>query len=567
MAYSTQRAVSDGTMAYLDVSIQYMKRADISVFYNDLPANPATWAWVGTTDKRIAFTPNVPNGVEVLLKRSTQINTIINVFSNGAKFNNATMDQDFTQLLYLNQEAVEGAALTDIFNDVDFHGYKIKNVGLAVDDTDVVSFGQLKTMSTGAYAAQLAAEAARDLAQKWASQLTTTVDGTSYSAKQYALNSGISAAAALGSQNAAAAEAAAASGSASAASASASSASSSQSAASASAGAAGTSETNAGASATLAQRWASLLGSTVDGTSYSAKQYAMDAAGSAGANVGKYNSPLQIYKNGGNGALQYFDGSVGAPGSVRWQVYLDSPANGAYKIGRYDVSGTLLDSPVSIDSATGIVTLADGLAMNAKKITGVADPIAAQDAATKAYVDVRDGRVLVASQTANATTGQVFLLPAGYDNFELVWSNLTVHLVQAPGLGIQFSFDGGITWQTSTNYQNALTVMSNGGTLAGSSAGNADRLQLFGNPGNAASNALAVLAGDAAIMNVTSTKLKVCNFRCAGIANTGTLTTVSGVATQAVGGSTVNAIRLINGTTAGQLGFDTGNFSLYGYNK
>lgn len=157
MAYSTQRATSDGTLSYIDLSIDYIKRADISVFYDGLPADPETWAWVGVTDKRIEFTPNVPDGVEVLLARSTQINTIIHRFSSGAKFNNSTMDEDFKQLLYLNQEAVEGAALTDIFNDVDFHGYTIKNVGPAVEDGDALSLGQARADATTATGAALVA--------------------------------------------------------------------------------------------------------------------------------------------------------------------------------------------------------------------------------------------------------------------------------------------------------------------------------------------------------------------------------------------------------------------------
>lgn len=203
MAYSTQRAVSNGTLAYLDLAIGYQSRSDIRVFYNNLPANPATWAWVGTTDKRIAFTPNVPNGVEVLIQRTTRLDRIINVFARGAKFTNATMDMNFEQVLFLTQEAVEGAKLSDIYNDVDFHSYKIKNLGLAVDDSDAITFGQVKSFGTGAYAAQLAAEAARDLAALWATKLTTTVDGTSFSAKQYALNAGTSAGAAAGSATAA----------------------------------------------------------------------------------------------------------------------------------------------------------------------------------------------------------------------------------------------------------------------------------------------------------------------------------------------------------------------------
>ncbi|BAN92354.1 tail fiber protein [Ralstonia phage RSB3] len=211
MAYSTQRAVSDGTMTYLDLSISYQARADIKVFFNDLPAPAGTWAWVGTTDKRISFTPAVPNGTEVLVQRTTRIDRIINVFARGAKFNNSTMDENFLQVLYLTQEAVEGSALSDIYNDVDFHGYKIKNLGLAVEDKDAITFGQVKTMNQSAYQAMLDAQAARDIAnasrdkaKQWATQLTTPVEGTDLSSKQYALNAGVSAAAALGSQNAAA---------------------------------------------------------------------------------------------------------------------------------------------------------------------------------------------------------------------------------------------------------------------------------------------------------------------------------------------------------------------------
>ena len=216
MAYSTQRAVSDGTLTYLDIAIGYQSRNDIKVFMNDLPAPPGSWAWAGVSDKRINFTPAVPAGVEVLLQRSTRLDRIINVFAKGAKFTNVTMDMNFEQVLMLTQEAVEGSALSDIYNDVDFHNYKIKNLGPAVNDNDAITFGQVKSLGTGAYQAQLAAEAARDKARQWATQLTTPVEGSDLSAKQYALNSAGSATAAAGSATSALARATAAATSASA---------------------------------------------------------------------------------------------------------------------------------------------------------------------------------------------------------------------------------------------------------------------------------------------------------------------------------------------------------------
>lgn len=174
MAYSTQRAVSDGTLEYLDLAIGYQSRADVKVFFNDLPADPASWSWGGVTDKRIAFTDPVPNGVEVLVQRTTRLDRIINVFARGAKFNNTTMDLNFEQVLFLTQEAIEGSALSDIFNDVDFHGYRLRNIGFATDPTDAVSLAQYQADVLGAGVARDQAVAAAIAAD--ADQVTVAAD-------------------------------------------------------------------------------------------------------------------------------------------------------------------------------------------------------------------------------------------------------------------------------------------------------------------------------------------------------------------------------------------------------
>lgn len=175
MAYSTQRVTVVGTLSLLGVSISYLDRADINVFFDGLP-NPAAWAWVGETGSIIAFAPPISDGVEVLVKRTTSLDKMRHLLTQGAAFNEETMDENYAQLLLLNQEAVEGAALTDIFTDVDFHGYRITNLATAVNPTDAVSLGQ----ATGATSAAAA------LAQDWATKLGTPVAGGEYSAKHHA---------------------------------------------------------------------------------------------------------------------------------------------------------------------------------------------------------------------------------------------------------------------------------------------------------------------------------------------------------------------------------------------
>lgn len=189
MAFSSQSTVSDGTLVYLALSIDYLNRDDILVLFNGLEDEGA-WDWVGETESAITFSPAVAAGVEVKVQRSTKLDNLRHIFTQGAAFNNSTMDENFTQLLFLTQEAVEGSGLTDIFNDVDYHGNLIKNLGVAVDPTDAVSLGQA-TSATAVYADAAAASAIEsasfaDLAERWATEVVVPVEDTLFGAKYYA---------------------------------------------------------------------------------------------------------------------------------------------------------------------------------------------------------------------------------------------------------------------------------------------------------------------------------------------------------------------------------------------
>lgn len=105
MANSTQSVVSDGTLALLDLSINYLDRSEISVYFDAVLTTD--WAWVGTTAKQITFSPVVPVGTNVLVKRTTNISKLRHEFSKGAAFSPGVLDEDLTQVLHIAQEASE----------------------------------------------------------------------------------------------------------------------------------------------------------------------------------------------------------------------------------------------------------------------------------------------------------------------------------------------------------------------------------------------------------------------------------------------------------------------------
>jgi len=161
--YSYQNATSDGTMAFIDISIDYLDRSEIVVLFDGvLTVEDTDWAWFGTTDKRITFPVDVPDGVVVTVKRITDASAIRHEFSTGAAFTARSLDEDLKQALHIAQEASEGNVSGEFFQDVDMHGFRLYNVGTAVDDTDALTLGQYKADADGAYQAKLDAEADAD---------------------------------------------------------------------------------------------------------------------------------------------------------------------------------------------------------------------------------------------------------------------------------------------------------------------------------------------------------------------------------------------------------------------
>lgn len=109
--YSIQKMVSDGTLSTIALGIQYLQRNDIymRIAGEETPQSGApsgyTWSFVDNTTLKIL--PVVPNGVEVVVYRRTDVDAMYNIYSQNAQFDEATIDENNQQLLYIAQEYLE----------------------------------------------------------------------------------------------------------------------------------------------------------------------------------------------------------------------------------------------------------------------------------------------------------------------------------------------------------------------------------------------------------------------------------------------------------------------------
>lgn len=109
--YSIQKMVSDGTLSTITLGIQYLQRNDIymRIAGEETPQSGAysgyTWSFLDNTTLKIL--PVVPNGVEVVVYRRTDVDAMYNIYSQNAQFDEATIDENNQQLLYIAQEYLE----------------------------------------------------------------------------------------------------------------------------------------------------------------------------------------------------------------------------------------------------------------------------------------------------------------------------------------------------------------------------------------------------------------------------------------------------------------------------
>ena len=169
MQSSIQRMVSDGTLQFIDLAIEYIDKVNVKVSVDDVPigapgsGTPYTYEWITAT--RIKITPVVPLAGIVVLRRVTPTLKMYHVYDDGATFNDFTMDENFKQLLFIGQEAIDGGVATDFYSNISVHGYRITDNADGIAPTDLVTVRQYQADASSAANSAAAAAVSANAAQ------------------------------------------------------------------------------------------------------------------------------------------------------------------------------------------------------------------------------------------------------------------------------------------------------------------------------------------------------------------------------------------------------------------
>lgn len=131
--YSIQKMVSDGTLSTIALGIQYLQRNDIymRIAGEETPQSgaPSGYTWYFLDNTTLKILPVIPNGVEVVVYRRTDVDAMYNIYSQNAQFDEATIDENNQQLLYIAQEYLEqglsgaGVDTIEFLRDDDINTY------------------------------------------------------------------------------------------------------------------------------------------------------------------------------------------------------------------------------------------------------------------------------------------------------------------------------------------------------------------------------------------------------------------------------------------------------------
>lgn len=105
MAYSYQETVADGTTVVVPVTFGFVSRSHVGVKVNGVAV---TFGWLSASENSVVLANPPAAGAVIRVYRTTPITGMLYDYSKGAQFSSTTLDANYRQLLYIEQELVDG---------------------------------------------------------------------------------------------------------------------------------------------------------------------------------------------------------------------------------------------------------------------------------------------------------------------------------------------------------------------------------------------------------------------------------------------------------------------------
>src|SRR5699024_5991411 len=180
---STIRLVSDGTVEWVDLTFEIHPEDDLHVYFDGDRVEQGWTLMQESTPQRVVFDEPIPDGVDVIIRRASDLSEIPHVFhytgniKGGAEFNAKNMDENFAKILRASEDAM------DSFELVGINVEAALDANLAADRAEAAAEdAEQSYQNTLAYdqqgeqwmlaaqAAAIDAEGSKDLAYRWANE-------------------------------------------------------------------------------------------------------------------------------------------------------------------------------------------------------------------------------------------------------------------------------------------------------------------------------------------------------------------------------------------------------------
>lgn len=143
MAFSYTRDIGDGvktifTLSFAGQDNGYIATDNVHVYVNEVEV-PFT---INPSDPNKVYLATAPAaGAKVLIRRQMPQSLPYSDFKNGQPFSQDTLNRSFLQQLYLTQELLDGFLPAGFYykQDVNMGGFRITNLGDAIDDNDAIN--------------------------------------------------------------------------------------------------------------------------------------------------------------------------------------------------------------------------------------------------------------------------------------------------------------------------------------------------------------------------------------------------------------------------------------------